>query len=134
MSGGERVVDQRMMCAVTAVIGEHTLFRDARAAVHDDRAGEIDRGGRLLTDRRIFVEAERRPEIDVHHLARALLRLAQEQYDARPTVLIMSTPTIAASPLVPPHEAHTGPNGPPRGAARAARDVATRGHVRDADE
>lgn len=39
------------------------------------------KGGGLQTDRRIHLTPERRDQIDVHHLGRALLRLAQERYD-----------------------------------------------------
>lgn len=39
------------------------------------------KGGGLQTNRRIDLTPERRDQIDVHHLGRALLRLAQERYD-----------------------------------------------------
>ena len=39
------------------------------------------KGGRSLTKRRIVVVGERRDEIDLHYLAKALLGLAQDQYD-----------------------------------------------------
>jgi hypothetical protein len=73
------------------------------------------RGGRVLTGRQIHVEGERRTDLDIHHLARALLRLAQEHYDASE----QSNPPTAmkASDKAPvaPHVARTGSNGPPRG-------------------
>ncbi len=72
------------------------------------------RGGRLLTDRHISIEPERRTDVDAHHLARALLRLAQEQYDARPVATDLGV-LAASKAAVPPYEAHTGPNGAPRG-------------------
>ena len=49
-------------------------------------------GGRTLTNRLITVTPERRAEIDMHHLARALLRLSQEEYDR-----VQSSPAPAVS-------------------------------------
>lgn len=40
------------------------------------------RGARTLKERHVRIEADRRTEIDLHYLGHALLRLAQQQYDA----------------------------------------------------
>lgn len=71
------------------------------------------KGGRTLTKRLIRIEPDRRHEIDLHYLGRALLRLAQEQYDVERT----RRHTVAAAPEeapAPPHEPRRRPNGPPR--------------------
>lgn len=43
------------------------------------------RGASLQTNRNIRIHGVRRAQIDTHNLGRALLRLAQERYEARPT-------------------------------------------------
>lgn len=43
------------------------------------------KGSRVLTGRSIRVVGTRRTELELHHLGRALLRLAQEHYDASQT-------------------------------------------------
>lgn len=49
----------------------------------DSSQGAVRRGpGHPPHMRKITVRPDRREEIDVQHLARALLRLAQQQYDA----------------------------------------------------
>ena len=73
------------------------------------------RGGRVLTGRQIRVEGERRPDLDIHHLARALLRLAQEHYDASQQAGPSKATKPTAKAPVAPHGPRTGPNGPPRG-------------------
>lgn len=85
------------------------------------------KGGRVLTGRRIRVAATRRTEIDVHHLARALLRLAQDRYDANPALPGVPESLAPEKPSVRPHEPHTGPNGHPWGNAPTAPPGRTEG-------
>ncbi len=74
------------------------------------------KGGRVLTGRSVRVEGTRRTELDLHHLGRALLRLAQEHYDAQDHAA--STKAAAA-----PHEADTATNRWARGTSGAAAQL-----------
>ena len=81
--------------------------------------------------RKITIRPNRREQIDVHHLARALLRLAQQQYDAALPNKDQRSPSLDApvsgadvptsglpqhdpdlEPELDPPAAHTGDEGP----------------------
>lgn len=78
------------------------------------------RGGRTLTNRRIRISPERRKTIDVHHLGRALLRLAQEQYDAGSGSTGGPHPSPPEAPERP-HEARTRARAPMRASGLPGR-------------
>jgi len=82
------------------------------------------RGGRVLTGRRIRVEGARRAEIDVHYLGRALLRLAQEHYDADHAEPDTPAPEPGTRAPVRPHVPDTGAKGAPPGAGPTSRRAA----------
>lgn len=77
------------------------------------------KGRRSLTNRRIVVVGERRDEIDLHYLAKALLGLAQDQYDAARA----SAPAGPQPPHVPHSEAETPSVGPARGRGHPRPDT-----------
>lgn len=86
------------------------------------------KGGRVLTGRRIHVDATRRVEIDVHHLGRALIRLAQEHYDASGTAQGGPAPERSAEAPVRAHAPHLGSNGGRSGTRRTAWPAAPPRH------
>ena len=81
----------------------------------------------MLTNRRIRIEPERREEVDLHYLGRALLRLAHEQYDGQHASVNAGQPPEAVWVPARPHEARTGLSGQPRGARPVASHTGPRG-------
>ncbi len=81
------------------------------------------RGGRSLTNRRIIVTGDRRDEIDLHYLGKALLGLAHDQYDA-------AHDSSGTGPLpadVPRSRAESPSGGATRGQDRSRPDTGTDG-------
>lgn len=74
------------------------------------------RGRRSLTNRRIIVTGDRRDEIELHYLAKALLGLAQDQYDAA-----QDSPAKAAQPAHVPFSGADPPSGGPAGGLAPSR-------------